>query len=144
MADDDVIWPLTLIPRVLAAFEDAKIGGIGTCQRVRRDLKGSLSHQIWNWLGAAYIERRNFEISATHVLVTVQGVCAGKMSHVNTRSPHPFLLASSRSAEASKVAANTSHLLDQTCRTGIAIRSRGCYPELGYDHDTGSEGPCSN
>ncbi|KAH6657184.1 nucleotide-diphospho-sugar transferase [Truncatella angustata] len=66
MADDDVTWPSTLMPWLLAPFEDPKIGGVGTCQRVRRDRDGSWAAQSWNWLGAAYIERRNFEISATH------------------------------------------------------------------------------
>lgn len=66
MADDDVTWPSTLMPWILAPFEDPKIGGVGTCQRVRREWDAPWSTQIWNWLGAAYIERRNFEISATH------------------------------------------------------------------------------
>ncbi|KAI1193229.1 polysaccharide synthase [Nemania serpens] len=66
MADDDVTWPSTLIPWILAPFEDPKMGGVGTCQRVRREPTAPWSTQIWNWLGAAYIERRNFEISATH------------------------------------------------------------------------------
>ena len=66
MADDDVTWPSTMLPWILAPFEDPKIGGVGTCQRVRREPNGSLAVRCWNWLGAAYIERRNFEISATH------------------------------------------------------------------------------
>ncbi|KAK0391995.1 hypothetical protein NLU13_1493 [Sarocladium strictum] len=66
MADDDVTWPSTLMPWILAPFEDPKIGGVGTCQRVRREWTAPWSTQIWNWLGSAYIERRNFEISATH------------------------------------------------------------------------------
>ncbi|RYP12750.1 hypothetical protein DL765_007188 [Monosporascus sp. GIB2] len=66
MADDDVTWPSTLMPWILAPFENPKMGGVGTCQRVRREPNGSLSTKIFNWLGAAYIERRNFEISATH------------------------------------------------------------------------------
>ncbi|KAI0127058.1 polysaccharide synthase [Xylariales sp. AK1849] len=66
MADDDVTWPSTLMPWILAPFENPKIGGVGTCQRVRRDPNGSIRDQFWNWLGTAYIERRNFEISATH------------------------------------------------------------------------------
>lgn len=66
MADDDVTWPEKLLPWILAPFEDSKIGGVGTCQRVRRDRNGSITSHIFNWLGAAYIERRNFEISATH------------------------------------------------------------------------------
>ncbi|KAH7320011.1 nucleotide-diphospho-sugar transferase [Stachybotrys elegans] len=66
MADDDVTWPSTLMPWILAPFEDPEIGGVGTCQRVRREWGGPWSTRVWNWLGAAYIERRNFEISATH------------------------------------------------------------------------------
>ncbi|KAK5992690.1 Type 2 glycosyltransferase [Cladobotryum mycophilum] len=66
MADDDVTWPSTLIPWILAPFEDDKMGGVGTCQRVKREWTAPWSVRIWNWLGAAYIERRNFEISATH------------------------------------------------------------------------------
>jgi cellulose synthase/poly-beta-1,6-N-acetylglucosamine synthase-like glycosyltransferase len=66
MADDDVIWPRTILPWLLAPFEDQKFGGVGTCQRVRRLETGLLMEQCYNWLGAAYIERRNFEVSATH------------------------------------------------------------------------------
>ncbi|TLS20378.1 uncharacterized protein PpBr36_11209 [Pyricularia pennisetigena] len=66
IADDDVTWPSTIMPWILAPFEDLKIGGVGTCQRVKRVREGGLALRVWNWLGAAYIERRNFEISATH------------------------------------------------------------------------------
>lgn len=66
MADDDVTWRKTLMPWILAPFEDDKIGGVGTCQRVKRVFTGAWSTRVFNWLGAAYIERRNFEISATH------------------------------------------------------------------------------
>jgi hypothetical protein len=66
MADDDVEWPSTLMPWLLAPFEDDRMGGVGTCQRVKRVADGDVATRIFNWLGAAYIERRNFEISATH------------------------------------------------------------------------------
>ncbi|KHN94249.1 Glycosyl transferase, family 2 [Metarhizium album ARSEF 1941] len=67
LTDDDVTWPSTMLPHLLAPFDkDAQIGGVGTCQRVKRVRDGSFMTRIWNWLGAAYIERRNFEISATH------------------------------------------------------------------------------
>ncbi|EJT68880.1 hypothetical protein GGTG_13544 [Gaeumannomyces tritici R3-111a-1] len=66
MADDDVTWPKTLMPWILAPFENEQIGGVGTCQRVRRETGGSILRRASNWLGACYIERRNFEISATH------------------------------------------------------------------------------
>lgn len=68
MADDDVTWPKTLMPWILAPFEDSRIGGVGTCQHVKRVWTGPWSKRIFNWLGAAYVERRNFEISATHNL----------------------------------------------------------------------------
>ena len=66
MADDDVIWPSTILPWLLAPFEDEKIGGVGTCQRARRLETGTFMELCYNVLGAGYIERRNFEISATH------------------------------------------------------------------------------
>ncbi|PHH80839.1 hypothetical protein CDD83_3659 [Cordyceps sp. RAO-2017] len=66
MADDDVTWPRTMLPWILAPFQDASMGGVGTCQRVKRERSGPWATRAWNWLGAAYIERRNFEISATH------------------------------------------------------------------------------
>ena len=60
-ADDDVIWPPKILDWVLAAFEKSDIGGVGTCQRLRR----ATHPNIWGFLAALYLERRNFEISAT-------------------------------------------------------------------------------
>ncbi|KAI0383570.1 glycosyltransferase family 2 protein [Hypomontagnella monticulosa] len=93
MADDDVTWPSTLIPWILAPFEDPKIGGVGTCQRVRRERDGSLSTQIFNWLGAAYIERRNFEISATHNVDGGTSCMSGRTGAYRSEilSSHDFL-----------------------------------------------------
>jgi hypothetical protein len=48
MADDDVTWPSTLMPWILAPFEDPKMGGVGTCQRVKREWTAPLSARIWN------------------------------------------------------------------------------------------------
>ncbi|KAI2467085.1 glycosyltransferase family 2 protein [Annulohypoxylon bovei var. microspora] len=93
MADDDVTWPSTLLPWVLAPFEDPKIGGVGTCQRVRREPSGSVSTQIFNWLGAAYIERRNFEISATHNVDGGTSCMSGRTGAYRSEilSSHDFL-----------------------------------------------------
>lgn len=66
LVDDDVTWPTTILPWLLAPFEYPKIGAVGPCQRVARLTSGTLRARCWNWLGADYIERRNFEISATH------------------------------------------------------------------------------
>lgn len=66
MADNDVEWPSTLMLWLLAPFEENIMGGVGTCQRMKRLVGGDIMTRIFNWLGAAYKERRNFEISATH------------------------------------------------------------------------------
>ncbi|OJJ48071.1 hypothetical protein ASPZODRAFT_1507223 [Penicilliopsis zonata CBS 506.65] len=65
-ADDDVSWPRTVLPWILAPFEaDERFGGVGTCQRLRRAFDPSFSQRIWGFLGALYLERRNFDCAAT-------------------------------------------------------------------------------
>lgn len=58
--DDDVIWPPKVLDWILAPFEDPKMGGVGTSQTLRR----SRDTTVWSFLGAAYLERRNFDCSA--------------------------------------------------------------------------------
>ncbi|KAF2169238.1 glycosyltransferase family 2 protein [Zasmidium cellare ATCC 36951] len=58
--DDDVEWPPKVLQWMLAPFEDAKMGGVGTSQRLKR----SKNMSVWSFLGAAYLERRNFDCSA--------------------------------------------------------------------------------
>lgn len=93
MADDDVTWPSTLMPWILAPFEDPEVGGVGTCQRVRRERQGSVTSKIFNWLGAAYIERRNFEISATHYMDGGTSCMSGRTGAYRSEilSSHDFL-----------------------------------------------------
>ncbi|OAQ67012.1 glycosyltransferase family 2 [Pochonia chlamydosporia 170] len=93
MADDDVTWPSTMLPWILAPFEDPQIGGVGTCQRVRREWTGPWTTRIWNWLGAAYIERRNFEISATHRIDGGTSCMSGRTGAYRSEilSSHDFL-----------------------------------------------------
>lgn len=63
-ADDDVFWPKAILPWILAPFENRKMGGVGTSQRLRRRSRIN----GWDILGASYLERRNFDISAcTHI-----------------------------------------------------------------------------
>ncbi|KAK4992845.1 hypothetical protein LTR66_006164 [Elasticomyces elasticus] len=59
-ADDDVIWPEKIMPWILAPFEEPAVGGVGTSQRLKRPERPG----IWSYLGAAYLERRNFDCSA--------------------------------------------------------------------------------
>jgi hypothetical protein len=63
-ADDDVAWPRTLLPWMLAPFEDERYGGVGTIQRTRRMENATLSQRVFNFLGAIYLERRNFDCGA--------------------------------------------------------------------------------
>lgn len=64
-ADDDAIWPPTLLPYVLACFEDQKVGGVGTSQRVQP--VGS-KFTVWEVLAAFRLTIRNIEIAAsTHI-----------------------------------------------------------------------------
>lgn len=68
LVDDDVTWPSTILPWILAPFEDPIIGGVGTSQRLHRAENPTASQRLWNFLGAIYLERRNFDISAcTHM-----------------------------------------------------------------------------
>lgn len=64
-ADDDAIWPPTLLPYVLACFEDQKVGGVGTSQRVQPT--GAVM-TVWEVLAAFRLTIRNIEIaSSTHI-----------------------------------------------------------------------------
>ena len=63
-ADDDVTWPRKLLPWMLAPLEDQRYGGVGTNQRLRRADAPCLSQRLWGYLGALYLERRNFDCAA--------------------------------------------------------------------------------
>lgn len=58
--DDDVVWPINVLQWMLAPFEDPNMGGVGTSQRLKR----ADQRNMWSFLGAAYLERRNFDCSA--------------------------------------------------------------------------------
>lgn len=64
-ADDDAIWPPTMLPCMLAPFEDQQVGGVGTSQRV---LPVGKKMTVWEVLAAMRLSIRNVEIaSATHI-----------------------------------------------------------------------------
>ena len=64
-ADDDVDWPRQTLNYILAPMENGKFGGVVTCQRLRRAENPTFSQRIYNFLGALYLERRNFDCAAT-------------------------------------------------------------------------------
>ena len=63
-ADDDVDWPSRTLQWLLAPFERPQYGGVVTCQRLRRAENPTCSERFWNFLGALYLERRNFDCAA--------------------------------------------------------------------------------
>lgn len=64
-ADDDSIWPPTMLQWMLACFEDQQVGGVGTSQRVKST---GAKMTVWETLAAFRLSIRNFEIaSSTHI-----------------------------------------------------------------------------
>ncbi|GAA5996757.1 hypothetical protein JCM11641_007569, partial [Rhodosporidiobolus odoratus] len=63
-ADDDALWPSTLMPIILACFEDPQIGGVGTSQIVLpQSPTGKFT--VWETLAAFRLSIRNVEIAAS-------------------------------------------------------------------------------
>lgn len=66
-ADDDALWPPTLLPQVLACFEDPSVGGVGTSQIVHPCAPGG-KFTWWETLAAIRLSIRNIEIAcSTHI-----------------------------------------------------------------------------
>ncbi|KAH8700621.1 nucleotide-diphospho-sugar transferase [Talaromyces proteolyticus] len=81
LLDDHVFWPSPhFLQGVLAAFEDPKVGGVGTNKRVRRTEKGFTFKAFWNLIGAIYLERRNFEARATNAIDGGVSTISGRTS----------------------------------------------------------------
>ncbi|KAF2677793.1 glycosyltransferase family 2 protein [Lentithecium fluviatile CBS 122367] len=60
LLDDDVWLPEKFTKWILAPFEDSHVGGVGTNQQLRRNDRNN----IWEFLGAIYLVRRNFDCTA--------------------------------------------------------------------------------
>ncbi|KAK9793514.1 putative Glycosyltransferase 2-like domain-containing protein [Seiridium cardinale] len=68
LIDDHVFWARSgdfLTHGILPAFEDDHISLVGTSKRVIIEKNQSLWKTFWNFIGATYLERHNFEIMAT-------------------------------------------------------------------------------
>lgn len=64
--DNHVFWLSEhFLPTAIVPFEDDNVGSVGTNKRVRREDKGTVLKNLWNFLGCLYLERHNFEITAT-------------------------------------------------------------------------------
>lgn len=60
--DDHVYWPLTFLRALLPAFDDPKVGLVGTTKKVIRDRADSLYKSFTNFIACLYLERDNFRI----------------------------------------------------------------------------------
>jgi hypothetical protein len=65
-ADDHVFWPNTFLKSALTPFDDAHVGLVGTVKRVRRiNAKSYTLEDILNYIAVIYLERHNYECTAT-------------------------------------------------------------------------------
>lgn len=64
LLDDDVWLPEKFTKWILAPFEDARVGGVGTNQQLRRMDRSN----IWEFLGSIYLVRRNFDCTACNYI----------------------------------------------------------------------------
>lgn len=84
-ADDDVQWPQTdFIPRMLACFEDDRVGAAGPGQRVQRNSNTWGFSGLVNFLGICYLERRNFNTMASNHLDGAVSTLSGRTSFYRT------------------------------------------------------------
>lgn len=67
-ADDDVTWPTTLLPWMLAPLERDEYGGVGTNQWLRDAENPTNWQNVWRFLNLLYLQRRNFDCSACNHL----------------------------------------------------------------------------
>ncbi|CZR62965.1 uncharacterized protein PAC_12862 [Phialocephala subalpina] len=65
-ADDHVVWPATFLKSALAPFEDPHTGMVGTVKAVERVRNKGVVVSFLNYIGCIYLERHNFECTATH------------------------------------------------------------------------------
>jgi cellulose synthase/poly-beta-1,6-N-acetylglucosamine synthase-like glycosyltransferase len=85
LLDDHVYWPsLNFLPTILAPFEDPQVGGLGTHKVVRRTGSGYGINSVFNFLGCVYLERHNFEITATNAIDGGVFVLSGRTAAYRT------------------------------------------------------------
>ncbi|KAH9901785.1 nucleotide-diphospho-sugar transferase [Xylariomycetidae sp. FL2044] len=81
LVDDHVFWPSKrFLPTALAPFEDPKVAVVGTVKRVRRNVAGWGMQALFNFLGAVYLERHNFDVRATNAIDGGVFVVSGRTS----------------------------------------------------------------
>lgn len=84
-ADDHVYWGASFLPSLLAAFEDPRVGLVGTNKKVIRDTDaGGLWASYTNFLACLYLARHNFQIRSEPHLDGGVFVVSGRTSAIRT------------------------------------------------------------
>jgi cellulose synthase/poly-beta-1,6-N-acetylglucosamine synthase-like glycosyltransferase len=83
-ADDHVFWPTTFLQSALIPFDDPLVGLVGTVKRVIRERGNSLKESFLNYIACMYLERHNFECTATYNLDGGVFVISGRTQLVRT------------------------------------------------------------
>jgi cellulose synthase/poly-beta-1,6-N-acetylglucosamine synthase-like glycosyltransferase len=87
-ADDHVFWPITFLKHALAPFEDPLVGLVGTVKRVERVKTGSFMERFLNYIAVIYLERHNFECTASYNLDGGVFVISGRTALTRTEIMH--------------------------------------------------------
>lgn len=87
-ADDHVFWPTTFLKHALAPFEDPLVGLVGTVKRVERMKTGTFKERLLNYIAVMYLERHNFECTATYNLDGGVFVISGRTALARTKIMH--------------------------------------------------------
>lgn len=87
-ADDHVFWPPTFLKSALAPFEDQRVGIVGTIKKVRRDRSGGFWSSFMNYIACMYLERHNFECTASYNLDGGVFVISGRTALTRTNIVH--------------------------------------------------------
>jgi hypothetical protein len=87
-ADDHVFWPGTFLRSALAPFEDPIVGLVGTSKRVIRNHDLPLLDNFFNYIACIYLERHNFECTATYNIDGGVFVISGRTGLVRTSVIH--------------------------------------------------------
>ena len=87
-SDDHVFWPPIFLRAALVPFEDPRVDLVGTRKRVRRDRSGGLMASFINYLACIYLERHNFECTASSAIDGGVFVISGRTALAKTSIIH--------------------------------------------------------
>lgn len=84
-ADDHVFWPETFLQSALMPFDDENVGIVGTVKRVIRQRGKTIRESLLNYLAVIYLERHNFECTASYNIDGGVFVISGRSALVQSK-----------------------------------------------------------